>query len=123
MLKRIKYVNEETKQVLTMSKSSTESWAVQNGYSADLYDCEQAYNGEWYITGYAPVEPTPTDEEQKQARSNEYVAEVDPIQSHIDRLKDGDYTEEVMEEIAALRIQRDEKRAEIQARYPYSEAE
>ncbi|MFI3300489.1 MAG: hypothetical protein R3Y28_03620 [Candidatus Gastranaerophilales bacterium] len=56
MLKRIKYIDEETKNVLTMNANSNEAWAVQNGYSIELYDVEQSeIDDSWYITGYAPM--------------------------------------------------------------------
>lgn len=33
-------------------------------------DVEQAYNGQWYIKGYAPSKPEPTTEEKVQALEN-----------------------------------------------------
>ena len=52
-------------------------------------------------------------------REQAYIAETDPIQTHIDRLKDGEQTPEIVAEIQVLRIERDEKIAAIKARYPY----
>jgi hypothetical protein len=63
--------------------------------------------------------PAPTKEEQSKKREAAYVAETDPIQTHIDRLKDGEQTPEIIAEIEALRIERDEKIAAIKERYPY----
>lgn len=64
----------------------------------------------------------PTDEEQKQNRERAYQAEVDPITSHIQRLRDTNpMTEEVEQEIADLIAERDAKVEEIKQRYPYSE--
>lgn len=65
--------------------------------------------------------PAPTKEEQSAKREQAYVAETDPIQTHIDRLKDGEQTPEIIAEIEKLRIERDEKIAAIKARYPYAE--
>ncbi len=86
---------------------------------ANANNCTIVDKGD-YLETEEIVIPTPTDEEQKQARANAYVVEVDPIQSHIDRLKDGEVTDEVSEELVELRTQRDEKREDIQERFPYS---
>ena len=79
---------------------------------------ETAYNGEKYVSGYAPAIDN---EYQSQMREKAYVAETDPIQTHIDRLKDKEQTPEIIAEIEALRIERDEKIAAIKTRYPYAE--
>lgn len=84
-------------------------------------DVEQAYDGQWYLVGYAPEKPVPTKEEQSKKREAAYIAESDPIQTHIDRLKDKEQTPEIIAEIEALRIERDEKIAAIKERYPYTE--
>lgn len=66
-----------------------------------------------------PEPPAPTKEEQKQARAFAYQAEVDPITSHISRLRDAEQTEEIAAEIAELIAERDAKVEEIKERYPY----
>lgn len=81
-------------------------------------DIEVAYNGEKYLKGFAPAIDN---EYQSQMREKAYIAETDPIQTHIDRLKDKEQTPEIIAEIEALRIERDEKIAAIKERYPYSE--
>lgn len=70
-------------------------------------------NGE-YVLGTAKI-----NEIQRQMREKAYIAETDPIQTHIDRLKDKEQTPEIIAEIQALRIERDEKIDAIKARYPY----
>lgn len=80
-------------------------------------DVEQAYNNQWYLEGYAP---SITDEEQKENRRIAYVEEVDCITAHIQRLRDMEQTLEIIDEINALKIERDEKVQEIKRRYPYS---
>ena len=82
-------------------------------------EVEQAYTGDWYVKGYAPVEPAPTKEEQSKKRELAYKEEVDPITCHINRLKDKEQTEEIVAEIEALIAERDEKVEEIKERYPY----
>lgn len=66
-----------------------------------------------------PEQPAPTQEEQSKKREQAYIVETDPIQTHIDRLKDGEQTPEIIAEIEQLRIERDEKIAAIKERYPY----
>ena len=78
-------------------------------------DYEQ-YEGEYLLKSEIPA---PSHEEQSKKREAAYVAETDPIQTHIDRLKDGEQTPEIVAEIEALRIERDEKIAAIKERYPY----
>ena len=84
----------------------------------DESEIDTAYNGEKYVAGYAPAIDN---EYQSKMREKAYIAETDPIQTHIDRLKDKEQTPEIIAEIEALRIERDEKIAAIKARYPYSE--
>jgi hypothetical protein len=79
---------------------------------------ETAYNGEKYVKGYASAIDN---EYQSKQREKAYEAETDPIQTHIDRLKDKEQTPEIIAEIEALRIERDEKIAAIKERYPYAE--
>lgn len=76
---------------------------------------ETAYNGEKYVKGYAPAIDN---EYQSQMREKAYVAEVDPITAHIQRLRDDDPESA---EIAELIAERTAKRNEIKERYPYSE--
>lgn len=52
----------------------------------------------------------------KQMRADAYLAEVDPITAHIQRLRDDDPESE---EITELITERSEKVAEIKERYPY----
>ena len=82
-------------------------------------EVEEAYDGSWYLAGYAPAKPEPTKEEQQKAREEAYRAEVDPITCHINRLKDEEQTPEVIAEIASLVEERKAKVEEIKARYPY----
>ena len=65
----------------------------------------------------------PTDEEQRRNRESAYTAEVDPITSHIQRLRDEEQTEEILTKIEELKVERSIKVIEIQERYPYSDEE
>ena len=61
----------------------------------------------------------PTEEEQKEKRAKAYQAEVDPITSHIQRLRDKEQTEEIVAKINELIAERDAKVQEIVEKYPY----
>lgn len=78
-------------------------------------DIEIAYNNEKYVKGYAPAIDN---DYQSAQREKAYVAEVDPITAHIQRLRDDDPESE---EIATLIAERTAKREEIKERYPYAE--
>lgn len=58
----------------------------------------------------------PTEEEQRENRARAYKEEVDPITSHIQRLRDEKGTEQ---EVAELINERALKVEEIKQRYPY----
>lgn len=66
-----------------------------------------------------PEPPAPTEEEQRENRARAYQAEVDPITSHISRLRDEEQTEEIIAEIEELKAERTAKVEEIKERYPY----
>lgn len=78
-------------------------------------DIETAYNGEKYVKGFVPAIDN---KYQSKMREAAYIAEVDPITAHIQRLRDDDPESP---DIAALIAERTAKREEIKARYPYAE--
>lgn len=84
-------------------------------------DVEQAYNGQWYIAGYAPVEPEPTIEEKnesiRQTRASLYAELIDPLHAQKQRkVVLGEWTEELEAEYVT---QVKELTAKIQAENPY----
>lgn len=86
-------------------------------HTTDDYD---QYNGEYLLKSDIPL---PTNEEQAENRRQAYLSEIDPITSHINRLKDEEQTEEIVAEIEALKAERSAKVQEIQERFPYYENE
>jgi hypothetical protein len=87
-------------------------------------NCHIEDKGSYLESVENPAPLPPTDEEQKENRARAYQAEVDPITSHISRLRDTNpMTEEVEEEISQLIIERDAKVEEIKERFPYMENE
>lgn len=76
----------------------------------------------YFQIGEEPIIPEllpPTKEEQREKRAFAYQQEVDPITSHIQRLRDEEQTEEIQDEIESLIAERIAKVEEIKARYPY----
>lgn len=116
MIKYAFIINNETKQVSVCDENQIEHFK-SCGYTAQ--EVEQGYDGLWYIEGYAPAKPVPTEEEQKAKRAEAYLQEVDPITSHIQRLRDEEEPDE--EKIEELIEERAEKVNEIKERYPYPE--
>lgn len=57
-------LNEETKEVRLGAGVDDEYYA---SIGMKLREVEQAYNGNWYLKGYAPVKPAPTVQEKVQA--------------------------------------------------------
>lgn len=116
MFKYAKIIDEKTKLCDIGTGTNTKYYESIGMVEMDV---EQAWNGSWYVVGYVPEKPAPTKEEQSENRSIAYREEVDPITSHISRLRDKEQTEEVVAEISELIAERDEKVAEIKERYPY----
>ena len=72
-----------------------------------------------YLESVENIKPIPTEEEIKQLRAEAYQQEVDPITSHIQRLRDKEQTEEIITKINELIVERSQKVLEIQERFPY----
>lgn len=115
-----KIINEETK--LCEVGIGTNAEFYQSIGMTEM-EVEQAYDGGWYVKGYAPEKPAPTKEEQSEKRATAYQQEVDPITSHIQRLRDKEQTPEIVAEIEQLIAERDAKVEEIRQRYPYNDVE
>ena len=66
------------KKYAKITDNETKECSVGLGTNAEFYkrigmtelDVEQAYNGKWYIAGYAPAKPEPTVQEQIEALEN-----------------------------------------------------
>ena len=116
MLKYAKIIDEKTK-LVQIGVGCPDEYYIEIGMTK--MDVELSYNGNWYVKGYAPQEPVPTEEDQRKKREIAYKDEVDPITCHIQRLCDEEQTEEVIAEIEELKQERAEKVEEIKARFPY----
>lgn len=69
MIKYAKVINEDTKQV-DVGLGINE--AYYKGLGMSSMEVEQAYDGQWYLSGYAPAKPEETDEQKLLRLENEY---------------------------------------------------
>lgn len=69
MIKFAKVINEETKQCDVGLGTNTEYYTKLGMTEQDV---EQAYNGNWYLVGYAPTKPEPTLKERLEQLEQEY---------------------------------------------------
>ena len=116
MIKYAKIENQQTKEC-SVGIGTDEEYYKSIGMKK--MDVEQAYTGQWYVKGYAPEKPAPTEEEQRANREHAYTLEVDPITCHIQRLSDEEQTPEIIAEIERLKQERADKVQEIKERFPY----
>ena len=64
-------------------------------------DVEQAYNGQWYVKGCAPVQPEPTEYEKAQERIAELKTEIASVDYKQFKYLRGELTAEEWEEVKA----------------------
>ena len=87
MKKYAKVINEETKEVsIAISENPDVLYFERRGFT--LQEVEQAYDGGWYLSGYAPEKPEPTIEEQneaiRQTREQLYIQTSDKLKADYD---------------------------------------
>lgn len=97
MLKYAKITNEETKQCDVGIGTNTEFY---KSIGMTEMDVEQAYNGSWYVAGYAPQPSVEYQNEQiRQQRKSRYEVESDPIRLDYDEaLARGEDTAETLKQ-------------------------
>lgn len=114
MKKYAKITNEETKEC-----------SVGLGTNTDFYksigmtemDVEQAYNGAWYVEGYAPEKPAPTYEEVDAKRIQYRKTHIDDRTiARMRKTANGTWTEEDEQAYLALDA---EVTAYIEEHFPY----
>jgi len=82
MLKYAKIINEQTKQCDVGLGTNTKFY---ESIGMTEMDVEQAYNGNWYVAGYAPEETVEEKNEKiRKQRQARYVVESDPIRLDYD---------------------------------------
>lgn len=107
MEKYAKIINETTKEV-QVGVGCPDEYYVEIGMS--LMEVEQAYNSKWYVAGFAPIKPEPTEEEIKAARIAELKALLASTDYAVIKIAEGAATPE---EYADVIAQRQAWRAEI----------
>lgn len=76
MLMFSKVINEETKEVQVGFGDNKEYF---ESLGMTEQDVEQAWDGNWYLTGFAPVKPVPTDAEISEIRAQLYASDSDAV--------------------------------------------
>lgn len=76
MLMFSKVINEETKEVQVGFGDNKEYF---ESLGMTKQDVEQAWDGNWYLTGFAPVKPVPTDAEISVIRAQLYASDSDAV--------------------------------------------
>lgn len=98
MRKFAKIENEETKEVSVGIGTNTEFY---KSIGMTEMVVEQAYNGQWYVKGFAPVQPEPTEYEKAQARIAELKAEITSVDYKQFKYLRGELTAEEWKEVKA----------------------
>lgn len=116
MIKYAKVINEETKECQVGIGTNT---AFYQKIGMSELDVEQAYNGAWYVAGYAPEEP---EAEKKERAKKELIAELDALDLKCIRairaIQAGTGTAEDTAKLEALEAQAEEIRKELQLLNP-----
>ena len=74
MKKYAKIINEETKQVSVGTGTNVEFY---KSVGMSEMEVEQAYDGSWYLKGYAPEKPTEQKEAEVRQVRNQYLKQTD----------------------------------------------
>ena len=74
MLKYAKVINEETKACEVGIGTNTEFY---RSIGMSEMEVEQAYNGSWYVKGFAPEKPTEQKEAEVRSVRNQYLKQTD----------------------------------------------
>lgn len=109
MKKYAKIINDKTKEV-QVGAGCSDSYYIEIGMTK--MDVEEAYNGLWYVDGYAPEKPEPTKEDIRKMRAARFSKEADPIRYDYDEaLARGDETAEELKQ--AWLAKKDEIREDL----------
>lgn len=92
-----KIINQETKQCEVGVGTNTEFY---KSIGMAEMEVEQAYNGDWYLKGYAPEKPEAVINAEKVAEARKYLQDTDYIWNVI---REGDATEEHYADVISKR--------------------
>ena len=119
MKKYARIIDEETKEV-QVGVGCPDEYYIEIGMT--LMDVEMAYNGNWYIQGYAPAEPVPpppTKDDIKEMRKRYRQENIDDNTSErVRKMANGTWTEEDEQEYLKLDS---EVTSYIEEHFPYPE--
>lgn len=114
MLKYAQIVDEATKKCNVGLGTNTEFYKEIGMVEMDV---EQAYNGDWYVEGYAPEKPAPTLEEIDKLREQYREEHIDTrTKARVRKMANGTWTEQDEADYLALDA---EVTAYIEENYPY----
>ena len=74
MLKYSKVINNETKEVMVGFGTNVKFFENEG---LTLQEVEEAYNGSWYLKGYAPEKPQTEFEKETRAKRDKYLQNTD----------------------------------------------
>ena len=95
------HIDNDTKQIFGLTSKQYDGYVEVN-------DIEQAYNGDWYVKGYAPQKPEEVIKQERIAELKQLLADSDYWTS---KYCDGEYTdEEWTEKVAQRKAWREEIR-------------
>lgn len=116
MTKYAKVINEETKECQVGIGTNT---AFYQKIGMTEMDVEQAYNGSWYMAGYAPEEP---EAERKEKAKKDLMAKLDALDLKCIRalraIQSGNGTAEDTAKLADLEAEAEEIRQQLQLLNP-----
>ena len=96
MKKYAKIIDEQTRQV---SVGTGTNKMFYQSVGMELMDVEQAYNGDWYVLGYAPSEPEKTYAEKRKVEYPPIAEQLDMI--YWDKINGTNLWQELITEIKA----------------------
>lgn len=98
MIRYARIINAETNEV-QVGVGCPDEYYVEIGMTE--MEVEQAYNGLWYVAGYAPVPPEPTEYEKAQERIAVLKAEIASVDYKQFKHLRGELTPEEWEQVKA----------------------
>ena len=118
MKKYAKIVNEETKACEVGLGTNS---AFYQSIGMIEMEVEQAYDGQWYVKGFAPEKPEPAKEEIRATRALLYAQRVDNLMSEYTRKKTFNLFDEGEEDYLLSKIEAEV--ADIKTSNPYPKEE
>ena len=110
MLKYAKIVNEETKECEVGIGTNVEFY---QSIGMTEQDVEQAWNGAWYIKGYAPEKTLDVQNKERVAELKEFLSSTDYVSCKLTEALDETELQDLKEKYKDVLKQRREARAEI----------